>query len=194
MANYFWQGGDVYIEIPKSKKTIFSRNSIDLIKIIKFGPDLNIIRSLRKPLQIKFMASDGRTYHYMVKSGENLCQDERIQQLLNVMSGLLNFDPRCKKHNIQITTYKVIPITPLCGLIEWLPNYQTMEIFVRKSKIYQDQEASLSFLGQQLIGLLKQDSDEESINIDILYGNAIKNFSNNQVVYNLLIWNHKFKK
>jgi len=54
------------------------------------------------------------------KGGEDLRLDQRIQQLFNIMNDLLIKEAYCKKNNIAIKTYKVIPMTGSLGIIEWV--------------------------------------------------------------------------
>lgn len=63
--------------------------------------------SLRRPVKITVVGNDGCSYGFLVKAGEDLRQDERIQQLFGVMNEVLSEDPRCTALKLHINTYQV---------------------------------------------------------------------------------------
>lgn len=71
--------------------------------------------SIRKPKRIVIRGHDEREYPFLVKGGEDLRQDHRIQQLLQVMNSVLAHDAACGQRGLQVTTYHVVPMTSRCG-------------------------------------------------------------------------------
>jgi DNA-dependent protein kinase catalytic subunit len=67
--------------------------------------------SLRKPRRIVVRGNDAREYQFLVKAGEDLRQDQRIEQLFEQMNGILATDMECRKRSLRLRTYKVIPLT-----------------------------------------------------------------------------------
>jgi DNA-dependent protein kinase catalytic subunit len=63
--------------------------------------------SLRKPKRICIYGTDEREHHFLVKGGEDLRLDERIQQLFRVMNDVVKKNGLCSSQNIQVGTYKV---------------------------------------------------------------------------------------
>lgn len=76
--------------------------------------------SIRKPKRIQIYGSDEKKYYFLVKGGEDLRLDQRIEQLFEVMNQILKKDAYCARQNILINTYKVVPMSTNIGLIEWV--------------------------------------------------------------------------
>lgn len=72
---------------------------------------VKVMTSIRKPKRITIRGNDEREYHYLVKGGEDLRQDQRIEQLFSLMNQAMESDPACKQRNLRIKTYQVIPMT-----------------------------------------------------------------------------------
>lgn len=71
--------------------------------------------SLRKPKRIVIRGHDEKEYPFLVKGGEDLRQDQRIEQLLEVMNAILSRDAACSQRNMQLRTYRVVPMTSRYG-------------------------------------------------------------------------------
>uniref|UniRef100_A0A803VG36 DNA-dependent protein kinase catalytic subunit n=1 Tax=Ficedula albicollis TaxID=59894 RepID=A0A803VG36_FICAL len=102
-------------------------------KISGFDERISVMESLRKPKRITIRGSDEQEYPFLVKGGEDLRQDQRIEQLFGVMNIILSQDATCSQRNMQIKTYQVIPMTSRLGLIKWLENTCTLKEFLRNS-------------------------------------------------------------
>jgi len=63
--------------------------------------------SLRWPVLLTIFGSDAREHRYLVKFGEDLRQDQRIEQLFNLMNKILDSDPTCRHRSLSIATYQV---------------------------------------------------------------------------------------
>ncbi|XP_061175418.1 DNA-dependent protein kinase catalytic subunit-like [Saccostrea echinata] len=100
------------------------------IKVVGFDQRVKVMTSIRKPKRITIRGNDEREYHYLVKGGEDLRQDQRIEQLFFLMNQVLESDPACKQRNLKIKTYQVIPMTPRVGLIEWMNNTIPLKDFL----------------------------------------------------------------
>uniref|UniRef100_A0A672TSV6 DNA-dependent protein kinase catalytic subunit n=1 Tax=Strigops habroptila TaxID=2489341 RepID=A0A672TSV6_STRHB len=80
-------------------------------KISGFDERISVMESLRKPKRITIRGSDEQEYPFLVKGGEDLRQDQRIEQLFDVMNIILSQDATCRQRNMQLKTYQVIPMT-----------------------------------------------------------------------------------
>ncbi|XP_003376672.1 DNA-dependent protein kinase catalytic subunit [Trichinella spiralis] len=87
------------------------------------------MRSLKKPKKICIQGDDGRDYKYLVKAGEDLRQDERVQQLFDLMNGILQKQHQCSRLKARIRTYRIVPLSIKLGLIEFLPNVVPLQQF-----------------------------------------------------------------
>jgi len=63
--------------------------------------------SQRCPLLLTIFGSDAREHKYLVKFGEDLRQDQRIEQLFNLMNKILDSDPTCRHRSLSVATYQV---------------------------------------------------------------------------------------
>ncbi|XP_063182908.1 DNA-dependent protein kinase catalytic subunit [Chroicocephalus ridibundus] len=102
-------------------------------KISGFDERISVMESLRKPKRITIRGSDEQEYPFLVKGGEDLRQDQRIEQLFDVMNIILSQDASCSQRNMQLKTYQVIPMTTRLGLIKWLENTCTLKDFLKNS-------------------------------------------------------------
>lgn len=72
---------------------------------------VKVMSSIRRPKRLIIRGDDERDHPFLVKGGEDLRQDQRIEQLFTVMNILLNHDAACTRRGLQLRTYQVIPIT-----------------------------------------------------------------------------------
>lgn len=77
---------------------------------------------MRKPKRLKMRGNDEHDYPFLVKGGEDLRLDQRIQQIFLVINEILSVDPKTSKRKLQVHTYKVVPMTNRVGIIEWVDN------------------------------------------------------------------------
>ena len=70
------------------------------------------MRSIRCPKRITVRGDDEREYRYLVKCGEDLRQDQRIEQLLQLMNDIYSQHAACTQRHLRIRTYQVVPMTP----------------------------------------------------------------------------------
>ncbi|XP_050067788.1 DNA-dependent protein kinase catalytic subunit-like [Anopheles maculipalpis] len=151
--------------------------------IVKVMPDVLVFVTLRLPIQITFRGSDGRQYRFLAKFGEDLRQDQRIQQLQREITQRLRWDRHCREHQLALRTYEVVPIRPNFGLFGWLEGTIALsEIAKQAAPRYnpgdRGQAHVLNEYGRFLLSVSKQDTTgNESVNIGAcnspdLYGMA----------------------
>ncbi|XP_059183485.1 DNA-dependent protein kinase catalytic subunit [Centropristis striata] len=99
-------------------------------KITGFDERVKVMSSIRRPKRLVIRGDDERDHPVLVKGGEDLRQDQRIQQLFTVMNILLSHDASCTHRGMKLRTYQVIPITTRIGLIEWMENTTTLKEFL----------------------------------------------------------------
>ncbi|OQR98763.1 DNA-dependent protein kinase catalytic subunit [Thraustotheca clavata] len=99
--------------------------------ILSFDPQLLVLASKQLPKRLALHANNGQTYLFLVKGGEDLRLDQRIEQLFGVVNTILQGHPGCqRRRELSIRTYKVIPMTATIGLVEWLDNTKTLKSIV----------------------------------------------------------------
>uniref|UniRef100_A0A3Q2XVH6 DNA-dependent protein kinase catalytic subunit n=1 Tax=Hippocampus comes TaxID=109280 RepID=A0A3Q2XVH6_HIPCM len=99
-------------------------------KITGFDERVKVMSSIRRPKRLIIRGDDERDHPFLVKGGEDLRQDQRIEQLFAVMNILLSHDAACARRGLQLRTYQVIPINTRIGLIEWMENTCTLKEFL----------------------------------------------------------------
>ncbi|KAI9483447.1 MAG: hypothetical protein EXX96DRAFT_536784 [Benjaminiella poitrasii] len=103
-------------------------------KVASIDPRILMMSSMRKPKRITVYGTDEKEYKFLVKGGEDLRLDERIEQLFNVMNNVIKKNAFCSSQNIQIATYKVIPMASNLGLIEWVSHTLPLRACMEKHK------------------------------------------------------------
>jgi DNA-dependent protein kinase catalytic subunit len=93
---------------------------------------LLVMGSLRKPKRLKIRGNDEVDHAFLVKGGEDLRLDQRVQQLFSVMNEIFRNDPACRKRNLAITTYQVVPMTSKVGMLEWLQNTKPIKAIIEE--------------------------------------------------------------
>ena len=85
-----------------------------------FGAELLVMASLRKPKRITAHCSDQQERRFLVKGGEDLRCDQRVQQVFSAMNGVLARDPAAAARALSLRTYTVTPLNDRVGLLEWM--------------------------------------------------------------------------
>lgn len=65
--------------------------------------------SIRKPKRIRIYGTDEKEYLFLVKGGEDLRLDQRIEQIFEVMNNMVSKNTFCLSQDIRIATYNVLP-------------------------------------------------------------------------------------
>ncbi|KAG6613652.1 putative DNA-dependent protein kinase catalytic subunit [Phytophthora cinnamomi] len=97
------------------------------IRILSFDSMLGVLASKQLPKRLTLRCSDEKDYTFLVKGGEDLRLDQRIEQLFGVMNQILEADPRCRDQMLSLITYNVIPMTQEIGILEWVDGTSTLK-------------------------------------------------------------------
>ncbi|KAL8000663.1 putative serine/threonine-protein kinase ATM [Plasmopara halstedii] len=97
------------------------------VRILSFDSMLGVLASKQLPKKLTAHCSDEKNYTFLVKGGEDLRLDQRIEQLFDVMNQIFKADPRCRDQKLSLTTYNVIPMTQEIGLLEWIDGTSTLK-------------------------------------------------------------------
>lgn len=106
------------------------------VKIMKFSQRIDVFESKTRPIRINIYGSDGHQHGFLLKYGEDLRQDQRIQQTFKLMSENLSMDKESRAMDLNIETYNVIPITSYFGMLSWVQDTVPMREFVENSLVY----------------------------------------------------------
>lgn len=97
------------------------------IRILSFDSMLGVLASKQLPKRLILHCSDEKDYTFLVKGGEDLRLDQRIEQLFGVMNQILEADPRFRDQRLSLITYDVIPMTQEIGILEWVGGTSTLK-------------------------------------------------------------------
>ncbi|KAJ0023075.1 hypothetical protein NQD34_015209 [Periophthalmus magnuspinnatus] len=128
------------LEIPGLSKPLPEYHA----KITGFDERVKVMSSLRRPKRLIIRGDDERDHPFLVKGGEDLRQDQRIEQLFGVMNIVLSHDSACTRRGLQLRTYQVIPINTRIGLIEWMENTCTLKDFLTNTMTDKEQKTARS--------------------------------------------------
>ncbi|KAL8455191.1 hypothetical protein Emag_001028 [Eimeria magna] len=76
--------------------------------------------SKQTPMRLSFLASDGYCYSVLVKGGEDLRLDQRIQTLMQILTQLDPSSPLAGDSTLRLRPYGVLPMSETLGLVEWI--------------------------------------------------------------------------
>ena len=80
------------------------------------------------PKILEVRDSEGRVHKQVVKGGDDLRNDAVIQQLFRTLNDLF---PKSGDDAIPpIRTYRVVPLSPLAGVVEWVSNTVTLSKYL----------------------------------------------------------------
>ena len=79
--------------------------------------------SLRNPIKLTAIGDNGKQYHFIAKYGEDLRQDQRIQQAFSLCNSMLGAGQQTSLPDI--VTYAVVPFNERLGVLEFVPKTVT---------------------------------------------------------------------
>ncbi|KAI1176265.1 phosphatidylinositol 3 [Nemania sp. FL0916] len=89
----------------------------------KLDPNITIAGGVSAPKIITIIGSNGERFRQLVKgSSDDLRQDAIMEQVFAAVSSVLRLHRSTRQRNLGIRTYKVLPLTSVSGLIEFVPN------------------------------------------------------------------------
>ncbi|KAI1822341.1 phosphatidylinositol 3 [Xylaria intraflava] len=100
-----------------------SRDYSSIPLITKLEPTMTIASGVSAPKIITIVGSNGEHFKQLVKGGnDDLRQDAIMEQVFASVSSVLKLHRSTRQRNLGIRTYKVLPLTSVSGLIEFVPN------------------------------------------------------------------------
>ncbi|KAM0183402.1 hypothetical protein ACHAPC_006545 [Botrytis cinerea] len=99
------------------------KNYSKVPKMVKFESQMSIASGVSAPKIITAVADNGARFKQLVKGGnDDLRQDAIMEQVFAQVSELLKTNRATRQRNLSIRTYKVLPLTSIAGVIEFVPN------------------------------------------------------------------------
>lgn len=131
---------NVHIEIP-GQYGGFRKPQPELhVKVASFDPRILIMSSIRRPKRLTVRGDDEKEHNFLVKGGEDLRLDQRVEQLFEVMNEIFANNSATQKRRMSIHTYQVVPMTSRVGMIEWVNGTKPLKSILEESlKLVGDQ-------------------------------------------------------
>lgn len=117
----------VFMEVPGQYSGYGKPDPETHIRISSFEDDILSMGSLRKPKKIVIVGTNQKRFSFLVKGGEDLRQDQRVEELWRLMNELLASNPSTSSIGLQITTYQVLPLSLQLGLVEWMEGTNSLK-------------------------------------------------------------------
>eukprot|EP01064_Diplonema_japonicum_P024245 TRINITY_DN3476_c2_g1_i2.p1 TRINITY_DN3476_c2_g1~~TRINITY_DN3476_c2_g1_i2.p1 ORF type:complete len:2821 (+),score=710.18 TRINITY_DN3476_c2_g1_i2:67-8529(+) len=117
--------------IPVSKMGDYAR----VPRVKEFEPCFTTAGGINLPKIIRCLGSDGKWYKQLVKGGQDdLRQDAVLEQFFGLCNDLLRESNKINTKDIEMRTYKVIPLSPTSGIVQWVNDTVPMgEWLLRRS-------------------------------------------------------------
>jgi DNA-dependent protein kinase catalytic subunit len=93
-------------------------------RIIRFGPQIMVLTSKQKPKRWVILGSDECEHWFLIKGGEDLRLDARLEQLFGVLNDML---AGSRTFGLRVRTYAVVPLRPDLGMLEWVRQTSTIK-------------------------------------------------------------------
>lgn len=146
-----WLGAtNSLLEVPGQYGALRRPDASGHTRIIRFAPSVLIMASKQKPKRVVILGDDEREHPFLVKGGEDVRLDARIEQLFDAVNGLLG---PVAAPGLRLRTYAVVPVLPDLGIIEWAANTKPLKAVVLETAKVQNtseieaQKMRLEWLG-----------------------------------------------
>jgi len=143
LAQFHASNKNMFCEIPGQYTSFFKPCPSSHKYISSFSPEIAVFSSLRSPVLLTMIASNGKKSKFVVKSGEDLRLDQRIISLFEMCNVAIAQNVNQKNRNLQIKTYNIFPLSDNLGLIEFLDNTSPLSEFKSVGKRTDDIEQVL---------------------------------------------------
>lgn len=104
--------------------TIAPRPDMDYSRVVRiqsFASTFAITDSgLHRPKILHCSGSNGLRYKQLVKGLDDTRQDLVIEQVFETVNQFLKENEQTRKRNLRLVTYRVVPLSPAAGVLEWV--------------------------------------------------------------------------
>ncbi|EJD38976.1 kinase-like protein [Auricularia subglabra TFB-10046 SS5] len=105
----------------------------DIVHIVRYSPTFSTAGGAQLPKISYCEGSDGRRYKQLFKGEgtDDLRQDAVIRQVFSLCNKFLGRDREATKRNLFIRTYKVVPLSPKAGMLEFVEDTMPLGTWLR---------------------------------------------------------------
>jgi len=74
------------------------------------------LASIRRPKRVSVLGSNEKVYMLLVKGGEDVRLDQRVEELFELVNRIFMNHPETNKKQLSISRFEVIPMKPMFGV------------------------------------------------------------------------------
>ena len=124
-----WLAAEEQLEVLGQYRGLHRPEPLAHARITRFGPQLLIMASKQMPKRLVVLGSDEREHWFLVKGGEDVRLDERVEQLFGIVNSLMAPDAAV---GLRVRTYAVVPLLPDLGALEWVRDTKPLKAIVQE--------------------------------------------------------------
>eukprot|EP00884_Botryococcus_braunii_P014588 jgi/Botrbrau1/2312/Bobra.39_1s0001.1 len=113
------------------------------VRVIGFGATVDVFASKQQPKKLQMYGDDFRTYEWVVKGGEDVRVDQRVEQLFGACNGRLDSHPGASSYNLRVPTYDVVAVGQSLGLVQFVASTVPLKALILKPSLITEQELAL---------------------------------------------------
>jgi len=163
----FWLNQLPHLKIPlptiNQLKISPDGNYSFVLRILSVDPVIQISASgISLPKILKINLTDGSRHRMLLKgSTDDLRQDAIMEQVFEKVNTILRHDKETRRRDLKMRTYKVIPLGPQGGMIEFVANSTALSDILRQYH----KDDSMSFMeARDLMKEVQKKSNKERLN------------------------------
>ncbi|ODV92186.1 hypothetical protein CANCADRAFT_23151 [Tortispora caseinolytica NRRL Y-17796] len=138
---------EVHMTLPERNiSPEFDPFSASKVTIYSVSDKVTILSSLQKPRRITFIGTDGKEYSFLCKPKDDLRKDARLMEVTDTMNRIFKNQAEANLRQLHIRSYRVTVLNEECGLIEWVPNMNTLRSLIETLYIKKGQRIDYSYL------------------------------------------------
>lgn len=88
---------------------------------------------ITRPIILDLTCHDGQHHRQLLKPEDDLRQDAVMEQVFDLVNQLLKKSASARERNLYIRTYRVVPLTPTVGMVEWVLNTKPIGIYFNEA-------------------------------------------------------------
>lgn len=97
-----------------------------MVYINSIRDEVHVYSSLQKPIRVNLLGTDGNEYVMIFKAYDDMRIDCRCVEFNSVVNMYLKRDVEARDRALRIRTYTVLPLIGNTGIIEFIPNLNSM--------------------------------------------------------------------
>lgn len=141
------------------KYNVFPKNRLAYIKDIR--RTVKVFSSLQQPRQVTFDLDNGKSVQILCKAGDDLRKDSRCIEFFNLLNRVLKKKSQSNARYMEVTTFLVLPLKPIAGLIEMVPNVETFRSVIER--LYREKKGSRFNMHEGVIKRMRLDTPDAKL-------------------------------